>query len=223
MKKTNVMIEVSDDLYDAIVAPSKKKKSFGRLVVQLLEAYRDNESIYSYINGTLDDLENEATEELLKDLNSMANSLNMLSALENQAEANIDEGLRTFEDYTNKDAQVEEVKHLEMSSPQIHKDENQNSGLTKEDVVDIVEESISDIKDMLQQLLDNGVVNRDIASTVESTVKDSIYENIDKGTTDEKVVEDKHVEEVIVDTPVSKEDEEKAKNALDNLLGSISF
>lgn len=190
MKKTNVMIEVTDDIYEDIVAPFKKKKSFGKLITMLLEAYANNDSIYSYINGAMDGLENEATEELLKDLNSMAESLSMLGALSSEAEAVIDNGQRAFDDFSTK--ATEDAKKVK-----------ETNGISREDVVEIVEDSVSEIKDMLKQLLSNGV-------TVNSTI------NTPKS--EEKVPEEKYVAEEI-----SKEDEEKAQNALASLMGSLGM
>ena len=96
MKKTNVMIEVTEEIYDSVVNPYKKKKSFGRLIVMLLEAYAYNDSIYSYINGAMDGIEDQATEELLKDLNSMAESLSMFSAYCDQMESVLDNCQKAF-------------------------------------------------------------------------------------------------------------------------------
>ncbi len=207
MKKTNVMIEVSEDLYDEVVHPYKKQKGFGKLVVQLLEAYRTNDSIYSYINGTMDRLEDEATQELLKDLNSMTQSLNMFGTFQSQAEVLIDEGQRAFDSFGER-AMDDSTKY--------NPDEDKEV-LTREDVVNIVNSSVSEIKDMLQELLQKGVVSSPVADTVSRVVESKVNESV------VDVIPVKPVERVEEVKTVSKEEEETAKNALSSLMGSLSF
>lgn len=191
MKKTNAMIEVSDAVYEDIVMPFKKKKSFGKLITMLLEAYATNDSIYSYINGAMDGLENEATEELLKDLNSMAESLSMLGALNSEAESVIDNGQRVFDDFGSRATQDSE------------KVQGAVGGVSREDVVEIVNESVSEIKDMLKELLSGAVtINQGVQPQSEEAV----------ATKEESKVEE-----------ISKEDEEKAQGALASLMGSLQY
>lgn len=221
MKKTNVMIEVSEDLYNEVVEPYKKKKGFGKLVVQLLEAYRTNDSIYSYINGTMDGLESEATEELLKDLNNMAQSLNMFGVLHNQAEVVIDEGKRTFNDFSNQ--ANEDINKF--GSGNVPPKEEPKETLTKEDVVSIVNDSISDIKSMLKDLLDS----KDVSAPVVEKVQEQVHEVVEsKINTDlSSVVTNKNsspeVYSHVVEKKVSEKDEEEANSAIQSLIGSLNF
>jgi len=212
MKKTNVMIEVSEDLYDEVVHPYKKQKGFGKLVVQLLEAYRTNDSIYSYINGTMDKLEDEATQELIKDLNSMTQSLNMFGTFQNQAEVIIDEGQRTFDSFSEK---------ANEDTSKFTSNNMQKETLTRDDVVSIVNESVSEIRGMLEKLLENKTVSAPIAETVNRVVESKANESVMNIITP-KPVETPVVKEVEVNR-VTKEEEDMAKNALGSLMGSIVF
>ena len=183
VKKTNLMIEVTDELYNEIVEPYKKRKSFGKLVVQLLEAYRTNDKIYSYINGTIDGLEDEATDELIKDLNSMAQSLSMFGALQNQAEANIDEGVKAFNDFGNR-ASSDRDKYTTSSS----------EVLTRDDVVGIVNDSVSDIRGMLETLITRDTAPRvqEVAPVRETPIISRVVE---------KAPEPVRVETAVIETP----------------------
>lgn len=239
MKKTNVMIEVSDELYDSIVYPYKKKKSFGKLVVQLLEAYMSNDSIYSYINGSLDGLEEEANKELLNDLNQMAQNLNMLDALHNEAESLIDNGERFFSSRgesvrkEEKEVAVSNIEHEESSS------ENKNTGLSEEDVKRIVQDALASA---LGSMMLNGMVGGSQAFTdnVVNSVNNSVKEESAKkeDTAKEVIKEEPVFENVVEDTtedlsyvedvPYEDEEElssseEEAVEALDSLLGSLNF
>lgn len=215
MKKTNVMIEVSEDLYNEVVEPYKKRKGFGKLVVQLLEAYRTNESIYSYINGTIDGLESEATEELLKDLNNMAQSLNMFGVYQNQAEVVIDEGKRAFNEFSNK--AKEDSSKFEASPREMSKDKP----LTKEDVVSIVNDSVSDIKNMLEELLKGGTVTAPVVERVQEAVETKIHVGLSEAITEP--VASINNESSFIPREVSKEEEDFANDAFASLLGSASF
>lgn len=235
MKKTNVMIDVSDDIYSSIVEPYKKRKSFGNLVVMLLEAYAYNESIYNYVNGVMDGLEDQATEELIKDLNSMADSLSMFSALSDQAESVLDNGMREFEKFGSK-AQEDLDKGIPVPSSQ---------SLTRDDVVSIVNDSMSDIRDMLKQVLAGGVqvaqpvspvITQDrVADEIVSTIikpdisygREVVDQEVPSATLVDEVMD--RVEESIVTSiveepsDISSADEEFAANALSSLMGSLGW
>lgn len=215
MKKTNVMIEVSEDLYNEIVEPYKKRKGFGKLVVQLLEAYRTNESIYSYINGTIDGLESEATEELLKDLNNMAQSLNMFGVYQNQAEVVIDEGQRAFNEFSN---QARKDSSRFEASP---REKSEDKPLTKEDVISIVNDSVSDMKNMLEELLKRGTVTAPVVEKVQEAVETKIHVGLSEAITEP--IASSNNESSFMPREVSKEEEDFANNAFASLLGSASF
>lgn len=215
MKKTNVMIEVSEDLYNEIVEPYKKRKGFGKLVVQLLEAYRTNESIYSYINGTIDGLESEATEELLKDLNNMAQSLNMFGVYQNQAEVVIDEGQRAFNEFSN---QAREDSSRFEASP---REKSGDKPLTKEDVISIVNDSVSDMKNMLEELLKRGTVSAPVVEKVQEAVETKIHVGLSEAITEP--IASSNNESSFMPREVSKEEEDFANDAFASLLGSASF
>lgn len=213
MKKTNVMIEVTDELYEEIINPLKKQRSFGKLVVQLLEAYRSNESIYSYINGTIDKLDNEANEELLKDLNNMTQSLNMLGVLQEQVAVTINEGSREFNAYSEK--AKNDSNKFSMSEGK----ESQEV-LTRDDVVKIVDDSVSDIKKMLQELMERGAVPQPVAKQVEEVVENKMNESVSRVVLKE---DNDYIPMTYVEKEISNEDEELAKNALSSLMDSLPF
>lgn len=215
MKKTNVMIEVSEDLYNEIVEPYKKRKGFGKLVVQLLEAYRTNESIYSYINGTIDGLESEATEELLKDLNNMAQSLNMFGVYQNQAEVVIDEGQRAFNEFS---IQARKDSSRFEASP---REKSEDKPLTKEDVISIVNDSVSGMKNMLEELLKRGTVSAPVVEKVQEAVETKIHVGLSEAITEP--IASSNNESSFMPREVSKEEEDFANDAFASLLGSASF
>lgn len=193
MKKTSVMIEVSDDLYNDVVEPYKKKKGLGKLIVHLLEAYYTNESIHSYINGIVDGIENESTESLMNDLANMTQSLNMLGVLESQAVTVMSDGARAFND----------IKVESVNPP--------TESLTREDVIKIVDSSVSDIKNMLGELLiDKNRSNQEVTvSSVEKVEvkKEEKIEPVVKPIPVAEVKEEK-VEPIVKSTPMEEVEED---------------
>lgn len=236
MKKTNVMIEVSEELYDSVVLPYKKKKSFGRLVVQLLEAYAENDAVYSYINGTMDELDDKVMDGLLSDLNNMSQSLSMMSFLENEMEATLDNGTKTFEEFKENVSEdidsFNKATNGEFNTGNAKEESKKDSSLSEEDIRGIVNESVKDaLSEALASIL-GGQVNPSVA--VNPSVSDSISESVvsrvaeaSKLSEEDSMVE---AEESITFEngmhnveAISEEDKEEAQDALGSLLGSISF
>ena len=235
------MVEVSDSVFESVVQPFKRKKSFAKLVAMLLEAYATNDSIYSYINGAMDGLENEATEELLKDLNSMAESLSMLGALSSEAESVVGNGQKVFDEFGDK-AYQDNIKNVV--------EPKEDTGISREDVEGIVNDSVSEIKDMLMEILGGRmpvervvekpkyVVREEVVEKpkYEEVVKEPKYEEAQEVIKEEVVKEPEYnevhevVKEEVIEEPkveeaqeISEEEEEKAQDALASLMGSIGF
>lgn len=226
------MIEVSEELYQTVVEPYKKRKGFGKLVVNLLEAYMSNESIYRYINGILDGYEDESNKDLLESLNAMADSLSMMGMYEEQIETTVNNGSRDMERiYTNGSDSRDEFKNTVRDA--VNKDnpaeeKHQDSGLTKEDVVDIVHESMSGIEAMLKQIIANGhgtapVVQEWVREEPEVAVaKEPIHLIVEEEVKSELVEEtNNRVEAETIENKDSNEEADKAKNLLASLTGSL--
>lgn len=196
--KTNVMVEVDEKLYQDVILPYKQKKSFGKLVVQLLYAFYENDAIYSYINGIMDDIEGEASEELMKNLQDMVQSLNNIGMMQNEAEAVIENGKNDFENWGNNEKEETTNEPVEKS-------------VTKEEVVEIVNDSLKDIKEMLNTIISKGVsVNGEVSNKGDED-------------TETKTSSGVRTPGRVVEREGTAEEEEEAKNAMANLLDSLSF
>lgn len=196
--KTNVMVEVDEKLYQDVILPYKQKKSFGKLVVQLLYAFYENDAIYSYINGIMDDIEGEASEELMKNLQDMVQSLNNIGMMQNEAEAVIENGKDDFENWGNNEKEETTNEPVEKS-------------VTKEEVVEIVNDSLKDIKEMLNTIISKGVsVNGEVSNKGDED-------------TETKTSSGVRTPGRVVEREGTAEEEEEAKNAMANLLDSLSF
>ena len=198
MKKVNIAISVSDELYDMVVFPYKKKKAFGALITSLLEAYAYNETIYNYINDTHYMGEEKEAEELLKDLNTMSNSLNMMGVLQDQAEVVLSEGTKVIKEMaTNTKEDV----------------------VTRADVMSLMDTKMEDIKSMVLSLIQQQ--GGTVQDKPQVTVKE---EPTYKKVVDVEPVAPKVEEEDLSLGSVQDEDNEReAQSALSSLLDSLQF
>lgn len=230
MRKTNLMIEVSDELYESIVEPYKKKKGFGRLVVQLLEGYANNDAIYGYINGALDNLDEKANESLLEGLNAMSDSVNMFSFLQQEAQSVVDDGAREFSSIGQRSAGQFKKGFEESGGTEVNAD-----AVSREEVKAIVNEGISSIKDMLSEVLAGAqVTSEKSSSAVEEEkivpISKTMMKEVEKPVLEieKSVVEiEKPVLEVKKNIEISepvKTEEQKQAEAEDagNLLASLA-
>lgn len=96
MKKTNILIEVSDELYDNVVYPMKRQKRFSKLVVMLLEGYYSNDYINAYIDGSVDVDTKAGIDALDSVLNDMKSTISLMGMNTSELEQNTNEGLDLF-------------------------------------------------------------------------------------------------------------------------------
>lgn len=216
-RKINIMIDVPEDIYDSVVAPYKEKRKFSKLVIQLLDAFATNSSIYSYINGIMDGLEEESVESLLKDLNSMSQSLTMMNMLGSQAEVILNNGTQEFEEVNRREKEFSSA-FTESDLGNTHKD----SSISRGEVESIMNQTLADFKndfmrDMQAMLSQMGNVGSnkgysEVVPEVKETVK-AVNEPVYKPVKEARVMEK-------VPTP---EDAKKATDALNSLMGSFSW
>lgn len=64
MKRTNLLLEVSDEVYSQLVEPMKRAKSFTKLVQSLLNGYIRDPYIRSFVDNTLEESRRAAFESL---------------------------------------------------------------------------------------------------------------------------------------------------------------
>ena len=68
MRKVNIMVDVSEEVYDTVVVPFKKSRKFSELINSLLIGYLKDNYVASYVEGTLDTLKNESARSLDEEL-----------------------------------------------------------------------------------------------------------------------------------------------------------
>ncbi len=93
MRKVNIMVDVSDEVYDSVVAPYKKSRGFSKLINSLLIGYLKDDYVAAYVDGTLDALRGKSYEAFDEAIASMNNSFATVGMLADSAESMMKEGI----------------------------------------------------------------------------------------------------------------------------------
>lgn len=102
MRKTNVFLEVDDRVYDTVVEPHKKAKTFAKLVASLLTGYIEDDYIRSYCDGCVEDMRKATIGDLDDALDSMASSLANIGLYTEELNMLGKKGMKTFSEASRK-------------------------------------------------------------------------------------------------------------------------
>ena len=106
MRRTNVFIDVEDDVYDLVVSPHKKAKSFSRLMASLLQGYIEDEYIRSYGDGTLHDMRKASVDSLDSIIGTMTESLSNFGLFTDELEVSNNRGKELFNSKKSKQEDI---------------------------------------------------------------------------------------------------------------------
>lgn len=129
MRTINVFLEVDDKVYNLVVEPHKKAKTFSKLMASLLKGYIEDEYVRAYGNSTVDDMKKASVDSLDDAINGMTESLMNLGMFTDELKLTSAKGLKEFKkekpeakaesvptsttDHTTEDNQLkEEVEEL---------------------------------------------------------------------------------------------------------------
>lgn len=96
MKRTNILVEVSDNIYDSVVTPHKKAKTFSKLIATLLKGYIENEYIRAYAEDTLDDMHKASVDALDEVIGNMQQSLASMGLYNDELKETTESGMTYF-------------------------------------------------------------------------------------------------------------------------------
>lgn len=96
MRRTSVMLEFSDEVYDNIVEPMKKNKSFSKLLATLTEGYLNDGYIRAFADDNLENMRKAAVDSFSKSIDSMMGSLSNMGLFTDELEATTSEGKDRF-------------------------------------------------------------------------------------------------------------------------------
>lgn len=105
MKSTSILIKVSDEVYDSVVAPRKKEKSFTKLVETLLNGYYSNEMVRNFVTGQEEGLFEESYREFDSALSEVRSSMSRLGFASSELESTTMEGKDYFSEKQKNDGE----------------------------------------------------------------------------------------------------------------------
>lgn len=213
MRRTSIMLEFSDDIYDSLVEPLKKNRTFSKLVVSLINGYIDDGYIRAYVDDTLSNIKKAAVDSFNSSIDSMSESLSNMSLFTDELNSVSSSAKTKFTEKYN-----EVSKEIEPGSKVDSKGDIAEINKRIDDMQEDVNAKLSTLIDLISSL-----------TTGTAPVKKSV-ENVNTNFSNVK----KDVETVIPDVPnvknyvenVETADTEEEKEALDfmsNLLNGNSF
>ncbi len=224
MRRTSIMLEFSDDIYDSLVEPLKKNRTFSKLVVSLINGYIEDGYIHAYVDDTLSNLKKAAVDSFNSSIDSMSESLSNMGLFTDELNSVSSSAKTKFTEKYN-----EASKGVKPESRVDSKGDIDKINKRIDDMQEDVNAKLSTLIDLISSLSTSGVpVKKNVIPDV-SNVKSDV-ENVIPDVSNVK----SDVENVIPDVPsvknsvenVESVDTEEEKEALDfmsNLLNGNSF
>lgn len=234
MRRTNVFIDVEDDVYDLVVSPHKKAKSFSRLMASLLQGYIEDEYIRSYGDGTLHDMRKASVDSLDSIIGTMTESLSNFGLFTDELEVSNNRGKELFNSKKSKQEDIvsKHVSDIKEESELVNKENNK----LKEEVVNLKDDMRSlkqqnlEMMGILRKLTESGGIKEEtkeelrtsqldeIEKTSNSDVEDSLS-NSTYMSSNLSVPEKQEVDNSEVENDITEEE----RNLMDGLLGGNLF
>lgn len=230
-KKVNVMAEVSQEVYDTVVVPHKRSKTFTSVIETLITGYYSNVYIRSFVDDSLEGAQQKSNDVLNDIINNMHQGLANMGVYTEEMKSNSQDGIDAFgkkAEETKKemeDINAQEIKSVKESVEELKNQNEEIMSMLKNFMAagismaqkpsesmkvqeTVPEESLADLDD-IGSLWDS--TDEEHVVPIEEKVGTSVKEE-NQGTSDEvKPIEQK-------EEPVSETSEEEANNILASLL-----
>lgn len=230
-KKVNVMAEVSQEVYDTVVVPHKRSKTFTSVIETLITGYYSNVYIRSFVDDSLEGAQQQSNDVLNDIINNMHQGLANMGVYTEEMKSNSQDGIDAFgkkAEETKKemeDINAQEIKSVKESVEELKNQNEEIMSMLKNFMAagismtqkpsepmkaqeTVPEESLSDLDDIGSLW---GSADEEHVVPVEEKAETSVKEET-KGTSDEvKPIEQKEESE-------SETSEEEANNILASLL-----
>ena len=93
-RKVNIMVDVSEEVYDTIVEPYKRNKKFSKLIETLLLGCVENDGVAEYVEGKFNSYYKQANHAFNGAVGSMMSSLAMVGIMADTASEMMEDGKR---------------------------------------------------------------------------------------------------------------------------------
>lgn len=148
-KKVNIMADVDQNVYDAVVVPHKQSRTFTSLIETLLTGYYSNAYIRSFVDDELEGIQHESSDVLNDIINNMHKGLANMGVYTEEMKSNSQDGIDAFSKKAEeakeemKDIQAQEIKDIRESM---------------DDLREQVRTQNEEILGMLKSLMSGGIV-----------------------------------------------------------------
>lgn len=222
MKRTNVFLEVDDKVYNTVVEPHKRAKTFSRLIAALLKGYIEDEYVRAYGDEMVDDLRKASVDSLDSALSEMQESLANIGMFTDELQMVNSKGSSFFNKKTT-DYQESVKKSEEYVSPvkEDEKESEEDKSLREE--MDMLRTQMSQMFEqniMIMEMLGKSNVQETTTvvdneeAVVEKTPINIVTEE------DELSVFKEEEDKVNIEEPIKEEEQEESKPMFD--MGFLS-
>lgn len=147
VRRTSVMLEVSEEVYSGLVEPLKKEKSFAKLVASLLSAYLSDSYIRTVVDNTFDEVRKAVVSGFEDSVCAMESALINMGLLTDQLQAQSEAGQRKFSQKAE-----EQSKCVHPVAPDVPKNNEQEVQELRNRVAGL-EKSVREGFDMIASML----------------------------------------------------------------------
>lgn len=155
MRKVNIMVDVSDDVYETVVAPFKKARQFSELINSLLTGYLKDDYVAAYVDGTLDILRQESSKSFDEALKAMNDSFATVSMLADEATNMMNEGIEAVKVGKGKSRAVDNDEDEEIAVAVEEPQREEGKVLTPSAKDDNLRKEVDDLKRQNQEMNEN--------------------------------------------------------------------
>jgi methyl-accepting chemotaxis protein len=224
------MLEFSDEIYDSLVEPMKKNRTFSKLIVSLINGYIADGYIHAYVDDTLDDLKRAAVDSFNSSIDSMSESLSNMGLFTDELDSMSSSAKTKFKDKAKEVAEdskgakptnTEDIDKINKRIDDMQEDVNAKLSV----LIDLISSLKSDDNLSVKKNVEN--VNPEFSSVkknVENVRPDisNVKKNVENVNPEFSNVK-KNVENVETNLDSKVEEDEDALNFMSNLLDGNSF
>lgn len=224
-KKVNIMADVDQAVYDAVVVPHKQSRTFTSLIETLLMGYYSNAYIRSFVDDELEGIQHESSDVLNDIINNMHKGLANMGVYTEEMKSNSQDGIDAF----SKKAEETKKEMNDLQSKELQ---------DVKESVELLKSQNEEIMGMLKAFMSGGAVAQPMVQMSVSVVtkadeeEDVLLDFSEDNSTNEsegvsvveeskKVVEETKDEEEVESESVTSEEEALA--IMQNLLEGNEF
>lgn len=180
MRRTNVFIEVEDNVYDIVVEPHKRAKTFSRLIAALLKGYIEDDYVRAYGDDMVDDLKKASVDSLDSALSDMQASLANIGLFTDELQMVNTKGSSFFskkqEDFKDSVEKTEEFIKPSIVEESSKKLKEENNSLKEE--IELIKGQMSEMyrqNSLIMEMLSKGITPKKEESPIlESEEKEEV-------------------------------------------------